>query len=174
MSSEDRELAFDAGFFRVERQRPPGRATPVTLLRMPDWVITAAIDAEGRFVLVRQHRWGIAAETLEAAGGIVDAGEEPAAAGLRELLEETGYTGQVAEPLGWVHPNPVLQDNRCFMFLVRGAVRAAAPVDDPDERVTTVLLSRAAVEAALADGTITHALAVVALTRALAATRSAG
>lgn len=171
MDETSRTLAYDAGIFRVETVTLRGRTSPITLLRMPDWVQVVAIDAAGRFVLVRQLRFGIAAETLEPAGGVVDAGEDPAAAGLRELREETGFIGQVAEPLGWVHPNPVLQDNRCFFFLARGVTPGGLRDGDPEEIVAPVVMARAEVEAALADGRVSHALSVVALTRALAATR---
>lgn len=170
MDEIGRELAYDAGIFRVERAWLRDRVTPVTLLRMPDWVMTVALDPAGRFVLVRQLRFGIAAETLEPAGGLVDPGEAPDAAGLRELREETGYAGQLAEPLGWVHPNPVLQDNRCHFYLVRGARPTGGPTGDEEEVVAPVVLARDELAAALAAGRISHALAVVALTRALAAT----
>ena len=163
-----RVAAFDAGFLRVERVDLEGRASPVTLLRMPDWVMTVAIDAAGAFVLVRQHRFGIAGETVEPAGGLVDPGEAPETAALRELREETGYAGATAEPLGFTHPNPVLQDNRCHFFLARGAVRVGAPHPDAEEVVTPVVMGRAEVEAALAAGGFAHALAEVALRRALA------
>lgn len=170
MDETSRTLALDAGILRVETVTLAGRASPVTVMRMPDWVMIAAVDAAGRFVLVRQLRFGIAAETLEPVGGVVDAGEDPAAAALRELYEETGFIGQVAEPLGWVHPNPVLQDNRCHLFLARGVVAGPARGSDPEEVVAPVWLERAAVAAALAEGRITHALAVITLMRALAAT----
>lgn len=163
-----RVAAFDAGFFRVERVDLEGRTSPVTLLRMPDWVMTVAIDAAGAFVLVRQHRFGIAGETVEPAGGLVDPGEAPETAALRELREETGHAGATAEPLGFTHPNPVLQDNRCHFFLVRGAVCVGAPHPDAEEVVTPVVMGRAEVEAALAAGGFAHALAEVALRRALA------
>ncbi|MDC0720223.1 NUDIX hydrolase [Nannocystis bainbridge] len=164
-----RREVFDAGFFRVETVELAGRGSPVTLLRMPDWVMAVAVDAAGQFVLVRQHRFGIAAETIEPAGGLVDAGEAPASAALRELREETGYAGTTAEPLGSTHPNPVLQDNRCHFFLVRGAVRVGAPDADADEVVAPVVMGRAEVEAMLAEGRVAHALAELALRRALAA-----
>ncbi|MDC0667641.1 NUDIX hydrolase [Nannocystis radixulma] len=163
-----RVAAFDAGFFRVEQVSLEGRSSPVTLLRMPDWVMTVAVDAAGAFVLVRQHRFGIAGETVEPAGGLVDPGEAPEAAAVRELREETGYAGGEVVPLGSTHPNPVLQDNRCHFFLVRGAVRVGAPHPDAEEEVAPVVMDRAAVDAALAGGQITHALAEVALRRALA------
>lgn len=161
--------AFDAGFFRVERVTLAGRESPVTLLRMPDWVMAVAVDRAGDFVLVRQLRFGVAAETVEPAGGLVDAGEAPEAAALRELREETGHAGGRAEALGWTFPNPVLQDNRCHFFLVRDVVRVGGPVTDAEEEVAPVVLRRAEVEAALAAGRFTHALAELALRRALAA-----
>src|SRR5690606_12511939 len=160
---------LETRFFAVEQVALAGRREPVTLLRMPDWVMTVAIEEEGRFVLVRQHRFGIAAETIEPAGGLVDAGETPMAGGLRELLEETGYAGAVAEPLGATAPNPALQDNLCHLFLVRAAVRVAAPARFADEPVELVLWSRAEVEAGLSKGRFRHALAELALRRALAA-----
>ncbi|MFZ6184594.1 NUDIX hydrolase [Nannocystis pusilla] len=169
MRERDRLEVFDAGFFRVERVSLEGRASPVTLLRMPDWVMAVAIDGAGQFVLVRQYRFGIAADTVEPAGGLVDAGEPPERAALRELREETGYAGTTAEPLGFTHPNPVLQDNRCHFFLVRGVVRVGAPHPDAEEVVTPVVMGREAVEAGLREGRFAHALAELALGRALAA-----
>src|SRR5258707_310836 len=59
----------------------------------PDWASIAAVTREGKFVLVRQYRPGINGPSLEVAGGLIDRGEEPGAAALRELREETGYGG---------------------------------------------------------------------------------
>lgn len=163
------EVVGEHGIVRVERVPLSGGGPPAAiLLRFPDWVMTVAVDRAGRFVMVRQHRFGIWAESLEPPGGVVDPGERPEQTALRELREETGYGGGVIEPLGWVHPNPALQDNRCHAFLVRDAAPVGPPGGDPHEEVTLALLSRAELEAALAKGQISHALAVVALMRALA------
>ncbi|MEP7127007.1 MAG: NUDIX hydrolase [Byssovorax sp.] len=144
-----------------------GRTHEAHVLRMVDWVTAVAVTDDDRFVLVRQHRYGINAVTIEPAGGIIDPGEAPEAAAIRELREETGYAGDRVEALGMVHPNAAMQDNRCWFFLIRGARRVGDLACDEHESVEPFLLSRAEVEAALASGEISHALAVIALMRAL-------
>ncbi len=150
-----------------------GAPYPVFTLELADWISVAAITDAGEFVLVRQHRHGLDAVTIETAGGIVDPGEEPAAAAPRELLEETGYAAESLEALGWVHPNPALQANRCFLYLARGARRVGEPLGDEHESTEAVVMSADEVTAAMQDGRISHVIAVVTLLRALAAATSA-
>lgn len=137
-------------------------------IRTVNWAAVAAVTEDARFVLVRQHRYGVDAITLEVAGGIIDPGEAPERAAARELREETGYAGEAIEPLGVVHPNPAMQDNRCYLFLIRGAREVGAQDCDPFESVEPVVMTRDDLARALADGEITHALSVLALERALA------
>jgi 8-oxo-dGTP pyrophosphatase MutT (NUDIX family) len=160
------------GWLRVDRVAldSDGRAHEAHVLRTCDWVTTVAITADDRFVLVRQHRYGIDALTLEPAGGIIDPGEAPEEAAVRELREETGYAGEAVESLGLVYPNAAMQDNRCWFFLVRGARVVGDLACDENESVEPLTMSRAEVVAALESGEISHALAVVALMRALART----
>lgn len=165
------EVVGDFGKIRVERHELEGEpegALPWFTLGLSDWIVIAATTHDGRFVLVRQHRQGVNDLTVETAGGILDPGEAPADAALRELREETGWQAERAEPLGWVHPNPALQANRCHLFLARGATPVPGWSADAAEITEPVLLTEAEVRRALANGGITHALAVVALERALA------
>ena len=159
------------GLFEVERHEmdAEGRDAHATFtIRCRDWVSVAAVTEHREFVLVRQHRHGVSAFTIECAGGIVDESEDPALAAVRELREETGYAAGSIEPLGVVHPNPALQDNRCFMYLARDAKLAGEIHNDAFEETEPVLLSRAELMRSLAHGEITHALAVLCLERALA------
>jgi len=146
-----------------------GAAEPrlAVTIALKDWCVVAAITNEGELVLVEQHRHGVDALTLEPAGGIIDDGEPPAAAALRELLEETGYSADSAELLLTVHPNPALSDNRAFLFLARDARKIADPEERADERTRVVLLDRAKAADTLRTGGITHALAVLTLLLAL-------
>jgi 8-oxo-dGTP pyrophosphatase MutT (NUDIX family) len=149
-----------------EEGRPLGAFTTV---RCPDWVSMVPITDAGEVVLVRQYRHGIDAPTLEVPGGVIDPGEAPAHAAVRELAEETGYAPGIVEPLGWTHPNPPIQSNRHFTFLARGARRVGDAKLDPLERCELVLRPLGALRAALRTGDdpeLTHALVLVSLQRA--------
>lgn len=139
-------------------------------LRMSDWVNVVAITTDEQLVLVRQHRWGIDAPTLEIPGGAVEDGEDPAISAERELLEESGFSGGVCRPLGWVWANPAIQDNKTWMYLFEGVTRVAEPLRGPgEEDLEVVLVPAAEIRRLLEDEVVTHALAVVALQRLLLA-----
>ena len=72
----------------------------------PDWVNVLALTPDARLVLVRQFRFGIDDFSLEIPGGVIETGEDPVAAGLRELREETGYGGRADRLLASSIPTP--------------------------------------------------------------------
>ena len=150
----------------LEEAGAPART--IVTIHLEDWAIVAAVTREGQYVLVEQLRFGIDAASLELAGGIIDPGETPAEAAGRELREETGYAAKKLVPLGWVHPNPALHDNRAFFFLAEDAEKIAEPEDHWDERLATKLVGEALIEQEIAAGRITHALAVLGIMRARA------
>lgn len=127
------------------------------------WVNVVALTDDDELVLVHQYRHGADAVTLEIPGGIVDPGEAPAEAAVRELREETGYGGGSLEPLGSVNPNPALFSNRVHTFLARGVRPIGAVENEGHEETRVVLLPRRGLREALRSGAIDHALVVAAL-----------
>jgi 8-oxo-dGTP pyrophosphatase MutT (NUDIX family) len=115
-----------------------------------------------RVVMVRQYRFGIDGFTLEIPGGMCDGGEPPLEAALRELKEETGYEVRETVSLGWVHPNPAVQTNRCHTFLALGAHPAGPPQPDEDESFEVSAVPLDDIPGLIRDGTITHALVIAA------------
>ncbi len=135
----------------------------------PDWVSVVPVTDDRRFVLIRQYRHGVDGPTLEVPGGIVEQDQPAAEAAVRELREETGYGGGTLVPLGITHPNPALQDNRYHMFLMRGVRWVGEPQFDVGEHCEVVVLTEEETRARLRDGSISHALVLLAIERALVA-----
>ena len=124
----------------------------------PDWVNVIAVTSDQRMILVRQFRYGADGFSLEIPGGVIEKGEEPAIAGVRELQEETGYVGSPARILGHVQPNPAIQSNRCHFLLVEEASATTPVAWDHDEEIEVCVLPIEEVFSLARSGGITHSL----------------
>jgi ADP-ribose diphosphatase len=132
----------------------------------PDWVGVVPVTADGKFVLVRQYRHGVDGPTLEVPGGLIDAGQKPAGAAVRELREETGYGGGRLVSLGASRANPAIQSNWYHMYLAEGVYPVGPTEFDAGEHCELVVLSEGQLRAEIKSGGITHALVLLALSRA--------
>ncbi len=161
------ELRLRTRIFDIHgvRYRHPVRGSEreFVVVESPDWVNVVAVTPDQRVVLVRQFRFGIDAFSLEIPGGVMELGEDPVAAGLRELREETGFSGVRARLLGSVHPNPAIQANRCHYVLVEAAERVHDLEWDADEEIHVETLPIATALELVRTGGITHALVLNAL-----------
>lgn len=152
----------------VVRSRKTGVAWTVDRLFCADWVNVVAITDADELVLVKQWRFGVRAFTLELPAGLVEPGEDPLAAGLRELLEETGY-GPVSgddgavRVIGSCSPNPAFMDNRCTTVLAPRVTLLKEQELDPMEEVEVARVPLNDIDALLRRGEMTTALGMVAL-----------
>ncbi len=127
----------------------------------PEWVNVVPLTADGRVLLVRQWRYGVAAPTLEIPGGMVEEGDARAAAA-RELEEETGYRAGRLERLGVLHPNPAFLSNRLSTFLATDLERVGEPAGDGHEEIELESAALEKIPGLITSGRITHALVVAA------------
>lgn len=157
---------LDQRIFRLRsdlyRFEPSGAEQEFMVLDTPSWVNVVPITTEGNVVLIRQYRHGIQDMTLEIPGGMIDEGEEPQAAALRELLEETGYVAERMRPLARVVPNPALQNNYLHLFVADGCRNTGKTQLDAFECIDVSETPLADIPELIRSGTISHAMVIAA------------
>ena len=127
------------------------------------WVHVVALTKNNKIILVQQFRFGTENLSWEVPGGLMEAGESPIAAGLRELREETGYEGSSCELMATIAPNPAIQNNVCHFVLVRD-VELKQDLDwDEHEEILTQTVDLKTAEEWARNGTIFHALSITSL-----------
>ncbi len=127
-------------------------------LEMDHWVNTLALTPQQELLLVRQFRFGSQQLEWEVPGGVVEAGEDPVAAGVRELKEECGFAGDSAKILATIFPNPAIQNNQLTIVLVENAVQVAEQQLDPMEDIEVGRMKVAEILAMIQSGALRHSL----------------
>lgn len=91
-----KEKSFKTGFRKIIKktfQLPDNRSIDFDIKHEGPTVCVLALTKNNKIVLVKQFRPGPEKILFEMPGGVVNIGENPKKAIKRELLEETGYTG---------------------------------------------------------------------------------
>jgi ADP-ribose pyrophosphatase len=151
-----RERPGSAGFLRVMTRTyelPDGTTADWDILTGTRTVAVLALTDHSEAVLVRQFRPGPAQVLLELPGGLVEAGETVEAAAARELLEETGFSGNVSIVAStWLSASASVQR---FAAVARSCVRIAAPTLDDGKFCETEVVSLSELRAHLSTGQLT-------------------
>lgn len=126
-----------------------------------DWVNVIPLTDKKEVVMIEQYRHGSDEVTLEIPGGLVEERCSEKAA-LRELLEETGYTGNKVTHLGATNPNPAIFGNLCHTYLVENVQQISEVNLDADEDIEVTLVPLIKIPSLIKEGAITHALVIVA------------
>lgn len=115
----DPDTLLDTPIFSVLRAQCDITGFSPIQVKAPDWV-TMIAKHDGKFVLVKQHRWGIDKDCVEFVTGQVDKGEQPIDAACRELKEETGWSVSSDDVtyLGSVYTNPAFMTNQMHYYFV--------------------------------------------------------
>ncbi|MEO5927139.1 MAG: NUDIX hydrolase [Patescibacteria group bacterium] len=92
------ETPFKAGFRRMLTRTfslPNGTSDDFTIKNEGSTVCVLALTEQNEVILAKQFRPGPEDVLLELPGGGLKAGESAIEAAIRELLEETGYAGEI-------------------------------------------------------------------------------
>ena len=161
-------VVSDHRIFKIREDRTTNPRTgsehEMVVLECPDWVNIIALTPEREVVLVEQYRQGSETVELEIPGGMMDPGEtDPVATALRELREETGYTGENAQPIGAYFANPAIMNNRVHTILVENCQRTHEVEWDAGEDLITRLIPEADLPRLIRENQIRHSIVVAAL-----------
>jgi ADP-ribose pyrophosphatase len=135
------ETVFKGKIFTVELDKVDcgGFTSTREVVRHPGGVAVLAVDGGDRVVMVRQYRYAAGLELLELPAGRLEPGEDPLAAGVRELSEETGYAASCVKPLGRMIPTGGYCSEVIWLYLATGLTEGDA-CPDAGEIVKTELV----------------------------------
>jgi len=146
-----------------ERRNPrDGRQHSFCVQRSRDWVTVIPVTVDNEIVLVRQFRPGTGDVTWEFPGGVVESGEPPLSAVVRELEEESGFKPGEVMKVATLRPNPALIGNAMHVFLAKGCSPEGTRNFDDSEDLDTWAATPAEVDRMVDEGTMDHALMVAA------------
>jgi len=164
----DSRLIGDHRIFKIRENQVinprTGNEHNMVVLECPDWVNIIALTPERDVVLVEQYRQGSETVELEIPGGMMDPGEiDPVATAVRELTEETGYTGKNARKIGECFANPAIMNNRVHTILVENCQLTDEVKFDAGEDITTILVKVEDLPKMVREGKIRHSIIIAAL-----------
>ncbi|KAB0461033.1 ADP compounds hydrolase NudE [Vibrio kanaloae] len=122
-SIESLDLRFSNGEERTyERMKPSGRNA----------VMMVPITEHGDILLVREYAAGTERYELGFPKGLIDAGEQPADAAVRELKEEIGYGASRLTPLKEVILAPSYFSSKMTLFIAEELYPEKLKGDEPE------------------------------------------
>ena len=188
------EYLVNAPWLKVAKEKcklPNGKVIDdFFTLWQPDWVLILARTKEGKWVTTQQYRHGTGKIALEFPAGIINKGEEPEQAALRELQEECGYivdsrklevdsteskqtiSSLVSDKpslvsrlsslvyLGSFPVNPDRHRGKFHVVFIDSVVRAGTTNFDETEEIESSELSDEELQAKILDGTFNHPLQI--------------
>ena len=160
----DSKYLVDAPWLKVAKETcelPNGKVIDdFYTLWQPNWVLILARTVEGNWVMTEQYRHGTGKIALEFPAGILNKGETPEQAALRELQEECAYAGDAGNTkfIGTFPVNPDRHRGVFHVVFIDGVKKAGSTNFDSTEEIETRELSDKDLQKKMADGTFNHPL----------------
>ncbi|MFE3326368.1 NUDIX domain-containing protein [Streptomyces sp. NPDC059176] len=127
------QTVYENRWFRVNRADvalPNGRHLDHYLIRLRPVAVATAVNGANEVLMLWRHRFITDSWGWELAAGVVEDGEDVAAAAAREMEEETGWRPGPLHHLLTVEPCNGLTDARHHLFWSESATYTGPPEDD--------------------------------------------
>ena len=131
------------------------------VLHLNGAVAVLAFDDEDHVFFVDQFRHAVNERLLELPAGMLEKGEDPKDAALRELEEETGYKAHHIEFLTSFFTSPGVVNEKLYLFYADHLEKTAQHLDD-DEFLNVRKIPAAKVRQMILDNELTDGKSIIA------------
>ena len=141
--------------FMQKIELPDGRIVDQwPIIKTLDYVNAVVLNEKNEAMILEGYKHGLGRASWQVLGGYLETGEDPLAAVMRELLEETGYASK-----DWTHLGSYIVDaNRRVgeghFFLARSAAKVTEPKHEDLEQFDIRWVPLATLKEALGDGRV--------------------
>lgn len=150
---------------------PSGRTTKREIVEHGGVAAIVVIDSEDNVLLVRQYRKPVERALLEIPAGGMEPGEDALVCARRELEEETGFSAERWEKLGFFYTSPGFCTEDMHLYLAT-ELRPAKNAADDDESIELVRVPLTTVPELIASGEVCDAKSIAGLLMALRKVRA--
>jgi ADP-ribose pyrophosphatase len=137
-----REIVFEKYIRKIEKviyELPNSKESDFYIKKEGPAVCVVALTTDNKIIIAKQFRPGPNEILLELPGGSIEASESPEQAMARELLEETGYQGEmklIAEAFDCAYSTM-----RRYCLVAKNCEKVSEVINDENEPVETILLT---------------------------------
>jgi ADP-ribose pyrophosphatase len=159
------ELIFDGRVVRLKKltvELPNGRTSTREVIEHPGAVAVLAEPQKDHILLVKQYRKACGKALWEIPAGKLEPNEDPKAAAIRELSEETGYVAHHIEKVYGFFTSPGFANERLSVYYASHLSEGASHPDE-DEFLELISVDRTEVQRMMDSGEIEDAKTLVAL-----------
>jgi ADP-ribose pyrophosphatase len=158
-------IIYKGPVFGVRRDlvlEPGGIRTTREVITHPGSVVVLPVLPGGRILLIRQYRHATRQFLWELVAGRMEAGETPARAAARELIEETGYRARRFRVFLDVFPTPGFLEERMYILLAQELTSGDAR-PEVDEKITPRAFTPAQLKGMIRRGKLRDAKSIAGL-----------
>lgn len=125
------------------------------LVHHPGGVGILPVDEAGMCYMVRQFRYAPGHDVLEIPAGKLEWGEDHYSCAVRELSEETGFTADNLQYLGYFYPTPAYDTEKIHVYMATGLHEGQRHLDEGEflniEKISLNELHKMAMEGSIID-----------------------
>jgi ADP-ribose pyrophosphatase len=120
---------------------PSGKESEYHYVHTPGSAFIVPICNDGRILMIKQYRYLNDRISLELPGGGIKEGETKEQGAHNELIQETGFDGDL-EYVGFFNPYSGVTDELCYVFIAKNLIPSNTSLPDESEEFELIRLTK--------------------------------